>query len=1578
MRLRFYLVALFYILSMHNVFAVTTYEFGNRIPDTNIFAYDGQLEESYIPPDSNTMPSTEYNAAEYSNIIGIDQDFVIYSVSKNGRYAANRYVVHIDENKNDVSKIEFYWRGAGSTLKQDGVTLYIWNYTTSAYELMLNSGNVDQVVDLIFTITSNAGDYIDEENNNSITIFLHSNDKRSLNQSNSILVDYVMLEITSVHHFEIVHDGAGATCAVESVDIIACANEDCSSLTTSAVDLDFQVDGVTHSIEDFTGSTSVDFYHINEGTITLSVANSSITPENNLVCQSGGSESGSGGSTCQMNFTSSNCLVSCSAIFPEAIQGEHIKTGNMLINLPINDSTDYLVDDTELVRGDNLYSGSLLADGDAVSLEFIESVETTSRIFFKEDISWNNVKINEFGKPEELIIVINSDLIITGAETVINAIIYVKGMADINGGVTINGSVTALVSSATADGTINFKQNYIDDAIFNGMCTQPVLISEWRFDELFLNDNNEEVLDFSGNGLHLSTQSAFIQNNNPAIAGDPGTCGYGIFNNNIGFIKLDDTTTNDSLLDITDNLTVSVWINTNVISDIEYKTILSKDENYEFHLNSNGEILWWWDWGELTTSGANITPGRWYHIAITFTSGAQVIYVDGIERGRSNATGRLYTNNDPLQIGQDLNPNERFFDGYIDEVRIYETFLNQSQVNSVMNETRPCSALCGATFIDNFNSSSYSNNDGTGSWASNWLEIEDEGSPVLGHIYIHAGEILFERRVIGEAPLYGIEREVNLLNYSSAFVQLELSTSGSLEPEDVFALKLSKDGGASYEVLNSFSDDHNGTFSFDISPYLSSNTRIRLQITDGYTHWYEDNEYVKLSSVSIFANKSCSLDHFRIIHDGTGINCFPENITVRAEDAKNYLVSDYVGTINLTTSTDNGTWAKGSSNGSLTDSTSDDGAASYTFNPADAGVAVLTLSNTHQETLDISAEENGFVDENTEGYITYSPFGFVFSPSPIGTQIAGKPFDVTFTAAGQSPTSSECGVIEEYDGEKSIKFWSEFISPAMSTTQIKVNNIDIKNDESSAVAQDIIFSNGVATLPVTYNDVGKVSFNAKDESGVGELAGSGDQIIGGISSFVVRPFGFDIQVEGDPNADSGIDSAYKRAGDNFEMTLRSVLWQSTDDQDNDGIPDDFSQLNDNGVTLNISDIFSADDEIISLSPDTLNDSNSKGDLSTKEVKLADFQNGILIIDKQSWSEVGILEINGQISDFMESGQGVSGQRINIGRFIPDHFDVSINSSAFQDTCVLGSTDFTYIGQSFTYDSNLVPQITITAKNLFGNITENYTEADYQKLTVGDVELNYGTEDESVNGLDITDNGIDDAPFMQVSSTKALANLYVETDINGDEIKGVMKYEFGLDTFSYIRNANSKIGPFKRNYSIAITKIEDSDYVNADLDLSSDIIVKPAGKTLRFGRWVIENGFGPETSDLIMPMKIEYWNGSEFIINAEDSCTAYNFDDSENYTLESESFNSSVTSSSGSGIFSEGEAEILMNKPNVYPLSRGQVKITYTAAPAWLRYNWNGEYEFSDSFIFDDNPYAIATFGIYRGNDRIIQWREMSN
>ena len=47
------------------------------------------------------------------------------------------------------------------------------------------------------------------------------------------------------------------------------------------------------------------------------------------------------------------------------------------------------------------------------------------------------------------------------------------------------------------------------------------------------------------------------------------------------------------------------------------------------------------------------------------------------------------------------------------------------------------------TFADNFSAVSYSNNDGTQSWSTNWLEYNDNNSASNGYIRITGGELFF-------------------------------------------------------------------------------------------------------------------------------------------------------------------------------------------------------------------------------------------------------------------------------------------------------------------------------------------------------------------------------------------------------------------------------------------------------------------------------------------------------------------------------------------------------------------------------------------------------------------------------------------------------------------------------------------------------------------------------------------------------------------------------------------------------------------------------------------------------------------
>ncbi len=1128
----------------------------------------------------------------------------------------------------------------------------------------------------------------------------------------------------------------------------------------------------------------------------------------------------------------------------------------------------------------------------------------------------------------------------------------------------VSGSITAGANGAGSGST---GANGADGSItINDTEVPPIagLIGEWRFDELFWNGTNSEVLDASGNDLHLTAFDALTRNSDPAIPGDPGTCSYGVFNGSVSFIQLDDdTSTTDSLLDIPNTLTVTTWINTNVIPSSGLKSILSKDENYEFHINSSGQIYWWWRWATLTTTGTPLTLNQWHHIAITWRSGEQVIYIDGVERARSARTGTLDINNDPLQIGQDLSIPERFFDGEIDEVRIYENFLSVAEINQIMNETRPCSStgVCTLTFEDSFNSATYNNSTGSQPWASDWFETDDDNSPTSGNINISGGELLMDDNPnSGGEP--SLERELNLNNYIDAFITVDLDTSGNLENGDRFDISASDDGGASYTILNSFSNDFSGSYSYDLSPYMASNTRIRLRIENGYGG---GGESISIDNISITGLRNCGPDHFRIIHDGSGINCLREAITIRAENADGTLVTDYSGSLNLSTSTNNGNWtildSSGTSsdpaNGSLSDTPLDnDGDAVYQFAVADGGDVVLYLEDTVAETTNIALEDSGVFDDNSEGNITFRPFGFTFSPSPIGTQIAGRPFDVTLTAAGQTPTDPSCGVIEEYDGTRSVNFWNNYDNPVTSPTAVSVNGSNIASTEGLSTPQNTVFTNGVTTISVQYDDVGEISLSAKDEIDIGDPpSGSTDEIIGGISPFVVRPFGYDIQIDTEPYADGTGGTAVYRATDApFNMTLRSVLWQAVDDLDNNGVPDPFTDTNsdgvpdtggdlsDNGITPNIANTNGS----VTLSPQAQFITNSNGAISVTSRAHSDFAgpgttNEGTITFTQSWNEVGVLQLDAISSDYMGSGEDVTGQRINIGRFIPNQYTIS--SPVLAEQC--GS--FTYAGFFDGVNAGLDKpgqtfQVsgTITAQNSSGGTTRNY-QGQFAKLTASDLVL---------SGFDTT-NSVAATGRVNFTTTlsfsEGLAN-YLDTDVD---------YQHNL-----------LAAPFALRIDL---EAEDSDFVSSGVVNSNAIDV-------RLGRLRLIDSYGPEVSALEMRVMSEYYDGSSWSINSEDSCTTYINSDASfdlvSYTDQLNNGETAITNPTVATNIINGQSAIGSGLEFSAPGdgNYGSVIINYdvTSQP-WLQFDWD-----ADNSV--DTPSATLNFGYYRGSDRVIYWKEVRN
>lgn len=261
------------------------------------------------------------------------------------------------------------------------------------------------------------------------------------------------------------------------------------------------------------------------------------------------------------------------------------------------------------------------------------------------------------------------------------------------------GAVTAANISLASNATVRYVSPV-------GSCTKPAeLRLSWLLDEASWTGAAGEVKDASGNGLAgRAINGAATASATPALpeVDSQGTCGYGSFAASASqYLQVE----HNDLLTLRDSFTIGIWVKPRSLPASGLMSILSKDENYEFHLNSNGTVNWWWQ-----TTGPNATVqfnsnkalvvGQWSHVLVRYAPGDQRIYINGVEAGRATFGGTPVANSDPLQLGWDQLPG-RHFNGELDELRIYDGALSDSEIAGLVAERHACSRRLQC-FGDNF------------------------------------------------------------------------------------------------------------------------------------------------------------------------------------------------------------------------------------------------------------------------------------------------------------------------------------------------------------------------------------------------------------------------------------------------------------------------------------------------------------------------------------------------------------------------------------------------------------------------------------------------------------------------------------------------------------------------------------------------------------------------------------------------------------------------------------------------------------------------------------------------------------
>ncbi|MBA2533357.1 MAG: LamG domain-containing protein [Nocardioidaceae bacterium] len=151
------------------------------------------------------------------------------------------------------------------------------------------------------------------------------------------------------------------------------------------------------------------------------------------------------------------------------------------------------------------------------------------------------------------------------------------------------------------------------------------------------------------------------------------------------------------VLDV-DRYTLAAWVRyTGVENDLTRGRweVLEKAASYWMNVRTDGHVRVGGFFGGCSGPGvwqyldstATVVVGRWTHLAATYNGATLRVYVDGLLAGSKAVTGRTCVSGEPLAVGAKNNPSkgllEAFWDGRLDEVRIYDHALTASEVGQL-------------------------------------------------------------------------------------------------------------------------------------------------------------------------------------------------------------------------------------------------------------------------------------------------------------------------------------------------------------------------------------------------------------------------------------------------------------------------------------------------------------------------------------------------------------------------------------------------------------------------------------------------------------------------------------------------------------------------------------------------------------------------------------------------------------------------------------------------------------------------------------------------------------------------------
>ncbi len=174
------------------------------------------------------------------------------------------------------------------------------------------------------------------------------------------------------------------------------------------------------------------------------------------------------------------------------------------------------------------------------------------------------------------------------------------------------------------------------------------------------------------------------------VAGRAGAGGALSFDGDNDWVTVADAAS----LDMTTALTLEAWVNPRVLGG--WRSVLMKERvgglAYSLYADNGVDgahpagTMFFGALPDRSVRGTSpLAVGAWTHLAVTYDGTTMRLYVNGAQAATLPQTGSLTATARPFRIGGNGVWSDEFFDGLIDDVRVYNRALSAAEIEADMN-----------------------------------------------------------------------------------------------------------------------------------------------------------------------------------------------------------------------------------------------------------------------------------------------------------------------------------------------------------------------------------------------------------------------------------------------------------------------------------------------------------------------------------------------------------------------------------------------------------------------------------------------------------------------------------------------------------------------------------------------------------------------------------------------------------------------------------------------------------------------------------------------------------------------------